>query len=570
MKPSICPTTRAGRSVLLVLCAAAGMITLKANSQEKSDLTIVDETGRAKASLTAGQRLGLRMLDSAQSEASATEPDVRAFVLWQASYGRRKLDPDKAAALLKDAFLATLSINKSQEKCMTEAELCGSKYWLQKTILQDVIDYPKQIHEIDSLLAAAEPGVRQMITHDLFQHYVAEKEAAKASSLLNQIAEQDGYFCYGCAEQLMDVLRRSQWQERNEIFSQAVEAYSRHPDEKFPTPDDFAMMVLHSWRDLDPSSVLGAIDKIFDRAKEADQEQRNTRVGISAMKGDAYFSSVYAFRLYQLMPVLDQLDQSRAAGLLRENREVQIALEQYPQSLQSMNALAESDTQAGKRRTPRIFSIGTVDNAQAGAEEYQNEINRQKGRILDSATKDPKQALSAAMGLPLSSGSGTDYSPRASALISLAQIVAASDSTVAKAALEDIRTIAVQMPLRSQALILEQVPELYLTLGDPDDARDTLDELVKIAEKLYRYDSDVNDPNQAFKGMWPSVNVWRRCVSLAAKLASTRAEEIIQGIPDPDIRALERITFANSLLGASTRSLSTVEKHKTGIVASIR
>jgi len=235
-----------------------------------------------------------------------------------------------------------------------------------------------------------------------------------------------------------------------------------------------------------------------------------------------------------------------------------------------MNALAESDTQAGKRRTPRIFSIGTVDNAQAGAEEYQNEINRQKGRILDSATKDPKQALSAAMGLPLSSGSGTDYSPRASALISLAQIVAASDSTVAKAALEDIRTIAVQMPLRSQALILEQVPELYLTLGDPDDARDTLDELVKIAEKLYRYDSDVNDPNQAFKGMWPSVNVWRRCVSLAAKLASTRAEEIIQGIPDPDIRALERITFANSLLGASTRSLSTVEKHKTGIVASIR
>ena len=63
--------------------------------------------------------------------------------------------------------------------------------------------------------------------------------------------------------------------------------------------------------------VLQAIDQLLERAKSADEVQRNNgeqnlRVGISADKGDAYFDSQYEFRLFQLMPVLEQLDPSRA------------------------------------------------------------------------------------------------------------------------------------------------------------------------------------------------------------------------------------------------------------------
>ena len=100
-------------------------------------------------------------------------------------------------------------------------------------------------------------------------------------------------------------------------------------------------------------------------------------------------------------------------------------------------------------------------------------------------------------------------------------------------------------------------------------SRNSLNELVKIAGKLYAEDSNFDDPNQAFKGMWPSANLWRHCVAVAARLAPTPVEEIMQEITDVDIKAFERIAFANSLLGADTPPLSIVEKHRNGISASI-
>jgi len=140
---------------------------------------------------------------------------------------------------------------------------------------------------------------------------------------------------------------------------------------------------------------------------------------------------------------------------------------------------------------------------------------------------------------------------------------------VSRSALAEIRKIADGMPARFQSEILSELPEIYLRLGEEEEAADSLNELVKLAARLYSHDSDANDPNQAFKGMWPSANLWRLCVAVATKVFPTRAEEIIQNIPDPEIRAFERITFANSLMGAGLSRLSIIEKHKTGVTVSI-
>ncbi len=69
--------------------------------------------------------------------------------------------------------------------------------------------------------------------------------------------------------------------------------------------------------------------------------------------------------------------------------------------------------------------------------------------------------------------------------------------------------------------------------------------------------------------MWPSANLWRRCIAVAAKLSPNLSEEMIQDIPDPDLRAFETITLANSLLGVNVASLSIIEKHKNGVRASM-
>jgi hypothetical protein len=116
----------------------------------------------AKPKLTPQQKLGLRLLKLAQSEAASLQPDTRAVVLWQASHGYARIDPARAGLPFENAFRVTLSIDKPQDRCTaSEAELCGTKYWLQKQILQDLIERSKRIGEIEPLFASAEPEVRQ-------------------------------------------------------------------------------------------------------------------------------------------------------------------------------------------------------------------------------------------------------------------------------------------------------------------------------------------------------------------------------------------------------------------------
>jgi len=126
------------------------------------------------------------------------------------------------------------------------------------------------------------------------------------------------------------------------------------------------------------------------------------------------------------------------------------------------------------------------------------------------------------------------------------------------------------MPARGQAQMIEDLPDLYLRLGDEEEARKMLDQLVTVAAKLYQTDADLSDPNQAFKVWWPSSNLWWRCLAFAAKLNPSPAEQIIEEIQDDEIKAFERVAFANSLLGAGTAQFSIIEKHKHGVTAFMR
>ena len=82
--------------------------------------------------------------------------------------------------------------------------------------------------------------------------------------------------------------------------------------------------------------------------------------------------------------------------------------------------------------------------------------------------------------------------------------------------------------------------------------------MLKAADKLYARDTDSDDPNKAFKGTWPSADLWRKCVQVAAKISPALAEEIIGEIPDPEIAASEKVAFASSLIGQPVENPSFV------------
>jgi hypothetical protein len=127
---------------------------------------------------------------------------------------------------------------------------------------------------------------------------------------------------------------------------------------------------------------------------------------------------------------------------------------------------------------------------------------------------------------------------------------AARKASVSKSALDAFSMIEDQ--LTSQEMIgIDRLPGLYLRLGDVGGAKKAVDILVKAAGKIYEKDTDADDPNKAFKGSWPSTDMWRKAIQQAAKISPSLPEEIIAGLQDTEIAAFERVVFASALADAS-------------------
>ena len=79
---------------------------------------------------------------------------------------------------------------------------------------------------------------------------------------------------------------------------------------------------------------------------------------------------------------------------------------------------------------------------------------------------------------------------------------------------------------------ITKLPELYLTLGNVEGAKEAIKILAKAAGKLYEPDTDSDDPNKAFNGAWPSTDLCKKCIQEAAMISPMLPEEIIGELQD--------------------------------------
>jgi hypothetical protein len=196
------------------------------------------------------------------------------------------------------------------------------------------------------------------------------------------------------------------------------------------------------------------------------------------------------------------------------------------------------------------ISVDGSGIADAAAEQpIEAQMQERIAEILKRADTDPLGALASAVTLPVH-GPSESSSPRSEALLGIAETTAARKASVSKSALDSFSTIEDQLTPQEMSGI-DRLPELYLKMGDVDGARKAVDILVKAAVKTYEKDTDADDPNKAFKGQWPSTDLWRKAIKDAAKISPGLPEEIIAGLQDAEIAALEKVAFASSLVGGS-------------------
>jgi hypothetical protein len=270
---------------------------------------------------------------------------------------------------------------------------------------------------------------------------------------------------------------------------------------------------------------------------------------------------------------LRQLDESRAKQLLEENQTLQSKLQQYPQGLNSLDPAppptAAKDGNSNRRGLNTTVSMGGSPGGSgpgqsaAAAQAYMNQEALRKVReIVQEGETDPTQAIAHSMTLPVNLNDMARSSPRASALLSIANANVKKNPGAASQALSELRKIAGDIKPDLQAQYLSTAADTYWKMGDKEGAEKTVSEGLKIADKMLEKDINPDNPNQALKAWWPSADAYRRFVEVEAKISQPATLSVLKEIKDPEIRITESIMVARSLVGLAVKRFMVVERRK--------
>lgn len=488
--------------------------------------------------------LGLQMLETAEAAAGGLEPDMRAYSLWQIARGTMKQDRAKSSRLLVSAFQAVAG-RRDEDDAREIQE------FLQERILLALM--PISLEAVEELLPAATPDVRLRVTGMLANRYAELKDFPRALAVVRQISAE-AEFPYDTAMPLLRSLPRQGYEaERSDLFAQAIASYAAHEHKgsSFST-DDFGEMLGRFWREMPPALALEGIRELLKQTRDASDAAGGFNIVLSSRRaGTASFASLYQYRLFQVLPALQQLDPNEAEKLLKENAQLQEVLKKNPDGYGAYTQPGEDPEGEGVQM---MVNRGGGGPGPSGAEHAHMELMRQVGQIVRRAAQDPQGALAEARTLP-EALPAPEFYPRAEAFQGIARTSAKSNPGVAKQALGELLKLVERLDARSQALTLHQAAELYLRLGDKPSAEKTIAAGLKAAEKLLAADTNADNPNRALKAHWPSAAAYRMFVTLAAQISPLKASQMIAEIDDPEIQVVQTIAVGSALLGAPPAAL---------------
>lgn len=503
----------------------------------------------------------MRLLKAAEAEAGGLSPEMRAVVLWQASQGYDRIDPSRRVPLLNDAFRAAVSIpdDNANVPCFLKPDECHSKPWLETQVLSLLTSLAP--HQADDLLAQAEPDVRNVITGLIISRDVGERRFDHAEGLLRRVGQEKD-FPYNAAAELMVALPPARAADRVALFTLAMSNFQTFGKDELMRPEDLGTLIVRFAKDLPAPTVLEAIDLVLKRAKDVDEGDEKLQMSLSSQNGSASLS-YYEYRLFELLPVLEGLDASRAESLLKEHQQAAAALKQYPAGMSSLDpALRDTPLTEEEKRHRDYVSMTMRNNpspadtvSDQAADQFYTQLEAKVMAVNEQLKTDPKQALSTAMTLPLWGLSGPGgpnaSSPRATVLANIAVAASKKDPDIARKAMEEIQTVIDRAGPTQAARLLTRIAETYLNMQEPEKAEKALRQGMKIAQKFYESDVDSSNPNLAMKAQWPSTGLWRKLIMVGTKISPEFGEQLMSEVPDPEILVVEKVAYANSMLGGT-------------------
>jgi len=487
------------------------------------------------------EQASLHLLEGAMAQLAASPAILRVHTCYQAALGYSRISNTKETAVLMQCFTQSLGIEDKDLAAKTSLQLriMDALYFLDANAAQE-------------LLPMAEVKAKANIQARILQKVVNEKRYDEA---LAQIT-RDSYaadFPYKAAVTLMQNFPKDRSQDFRLVFTAALQSYRLEDPAIDPKLEDMATLIVRFWRDLPPQLVMAAIEEVLDHAKKDLKNTSAPSITIGTGLGEAQFSTAYQYRLFELTPIIRELDAAKAESIERENPALSNVIRDYPQGLQSLEPTYRGTTlRAGESPKFTItYRLRPMNGtAEAGSKDLQlNALSRQSAEILQKTANDPRAALSKAMELPDIGIEETLRSVRADALARMATNAPSPD--VASQAITSLVDVAEKYPPLSKAMYLLIASRIYLGIKDKAAATALIQKAADVAGKLYALDDNHDAPNHAFKFDWPSAVVWRACVVLQNRIDTDAATALLGTIKDPEIRANVQVVLAGERLGVA-------------------
>jgi hypothetical protein len=520
--------------------------------------------------LSPKEQLWCAVLTSALSGAAAAEPPVRSYLLDAVAGGLGRCNPRSVRTVFVGSFTATLAMPENQEEIIRRTQRFASdghrlddqatiealynletKQRLQESALTHllIVDEAK----VESLLPKAEPDVRATLLSWMVSRATSTKKLDRALELLNRVPPKEN-FPYGEATQLMLALPAERDTDKQEIFRLAMAA-DREQHSLVIGGDDFASMIVRFWQHLQPALVLDAIHQVLDGA----QSREGSGVALNATSGTVGFTRERDYRVFELLPILRQLDSDEADNLLKDSQQAQFQLNQFPNGIQSIDpTISDKQAKDGERQ-----GIGGSSGPPDKIDQILQATKAQVEEIGRMAESNPRQAIARATTLPESLGPVWRVEfPRAQAYLQIARTLMKKNQSAAKDALEKMAESLKQTahPYRAMDNWVEGIA-ISREMDELDLALKLFRSGMEQADKLRRDDADPDDPNIALKFWWPSVSAYWRLVLAVSQFFPQTALEQVREIKDPEILLLLEVRLASKSLGARADH-STTMVHK--------
>lgn len=480
----------------------------------------------------------MQLLDGAAAGTAGLDSGSRAYSLIQVARVYQSVDKKKAIEYLEQAMTAASQVGRENE----HLKQVGSQ--LQQNVLKAMV--PLAPEKVDDLLTQLDAKGREQVLQALLSYYEREKKMDRAIEVVYRMSAE-GEMPYAAASKIMEKMRPDQGAEKQQLFTASLGSYRDHDHSGNSTMGgDFGDMITRFAKDLPSGLVHQAIEVVLDSAKKDAEKQSSaggTTYAIASSQGAVQLNSTYQYRLFQLLPTLKTIDPEEADRLLKEQNDVQTLLAKYPQG---MNSVAPGSGPGGSGPSNASFMVGSANPGGGGGRGPggggMNMLEMQKAaKIGEDADMHPQDALANASSLQ-------DPPIRTMAYMSIASSTWKKQPGIAKQALEKAADSIDKLENAQQVMHYQELVSMYARMGETDDAKKYIEKGIGAASKLFKDDTNADDPNQAPKAFWPSVAGWRSMLSLASDISPLYAANLLKEIPDDEARTLCQLGIATALL----------------------